>query len=100
MKPESLAVKVMNFSIADLTALPVIKTKEVLSGLKLTPREELVARRILHEISERLEFLTAVGLGYLSLDRSALVALQRRKPAHPAGHADWLQVARRALRAG
>ena len=39
--------------------------------MKLTPREELVARRIVNEISERLEFLNAVGLGYLSLDRSA-----------------------------
>ncbi len=71
LKPESLAVKVMNLSIADLTALPVIKAKDVMSGLKFTPREELLARRIVHEISERLEFLTAVGLGYLSLDRSA-----------------------------
>ncbi len=71
LKPESLAVKVVGLSIADLTALPVLKTKEVLSGLKLTPREELVARRILHEINERLEFLTDVGLGYLSLGRSA-----------------------------
>jgi excinuclease ABC subunit A len=71
LKPESLAVKVMDFSIADLTALPVIKSQEVLAGLKLTPRERLVARRIVNEISERLEFLNAVGLGYLSLDRSA-----------------------------
>jgi excinuclease ABC subunit A len=71
LKPESLAVKVMDLSIADITALPVIKTSAVVSGLKLTPREELVARRIVSEISERLEFLNAVGLGYLSLDRSA-----------------------------
>ena len=46
LKPESLAVKVMNLSIADLTALPVIKTQEALAGLTLTPREKLVARRI------------------------------------------------------
>jgi len=71
LKPESLAVTVMNLSIADLTALPVIKSEEALTGLKLTPREELVARRLVNEISERLEFLNAVGLGYLSLDRSA-----------------------------
>jgi excinuclease ABC subunit A len=71
LKPESLAVKLAGLSIADLTALPVLKTREVTSALKLTPREELVARRILHEINERLEFLNAVGLGYLSLDRSA-----------------------------
>ncbi len=71
LKPESLAVTVMDLSIADLTALPVTKTREVLTGLKLTARQALVARRILNEISERLEFLHAVGLGYLSLDRSA-----------------------------
>jgi excinuclease ABC subunit A len=71
LRPESLAVTVMNLSIADLTALPVIKTQEIMGGLKLTAREELVARRLVNEISERLEFLNAVGLGYLSLDRSA-----------------------------
>ena len=71
LKPESLSVTVMNLSIADLTALPVMKTQEALAGLQLTPREELVARRIVSEIRERLEFLNAVGLGYLSLDRSA-----------------------------
>jgi excinuclease ABC subunit A len=71
LKPESLAVTVMDLSIADLTALPVIKAQQVLSELQLTPREELVARRIVNEIGERLEFLNAVGLGYLSLGRSA-----------------------------
>jgi excinuclease ABC subunit A len=71
LKPESLAVTVMNLSIADLTALPVTRAGEVLGELKLTPREEMVARRIVNEIGERLGFLNAVGLGYLSLDRSA-----------------------------
>ena len=71
LRPESLAVKVMNLSIADFTALPISRAQEVAAGLKLSPREEILARRILSEISERLEFLRAVGLGYLSLDRSA-----------------------------
>ena len=71
LKPESLAVKVMDLSIADLTGLPVTKAQDVLRDLKLSPREELLARRIVNEITERLEFLVAVGLGYLSLDRSA-----------------------------
>ncbi len=71
LRPESLAVTVARLSIADFTALPVSRAREVIDGLELTPREELVARRILHEIAERLEFLRAVGLGYLSLDRSA-----------------------------
>ena len=62
LKPESLAVKVMGLSIADLTALPVTRTQEAVPGLELTPREELVARRIVNEISERLEFLTPWGL--------------------------------------
>jgi excinuclease ABC subunit A len=71
LKLESLAVTVMDLSIADLTALPVIDTQQALGKLKLTPREEILARRIVNEIRERLEFLNAVGLGYLSLDRSA-----------------------------
>jgi len=71
LRPESLAVKVAGLSIADFTALPISRAQEVVASLKLTPREEILARRILHEISERLEFLRAVGLGYLSLDRSA-----------------------------
>ncbi len=71
LRPESLAVAVAGLSIADFTALPVSRAQEVLKKLKLNPREEILARRILHEISERLEFLRAVGLAYLSLDRSA-----------------------------
>ncbi|MBI4167117.1 MAG: excinuclease ABC subunit UvrA [Acidobacteria bacterium] len=71
LRPESLAVSVAGLSIADYTALPVGRAREVIAGLSLTPREEIVARRILHEIEARLEFLHAVGLGYLSLDRSA-----------------------------
>ena len=71
LRPESLAVTVAGLSIADFTALPVSGAQEVIAGLKLAPREELLARRILHEIAERLNFLCAVGLGYLSLDRSA-----------------------------
>ncbi len=71
LRPESLAVSVAGHSIADFTALPVSRALEVVGKIQLSPREELLARRILNEISERLEFLRAVGLGYLSLDRSA-----------------------------
>jgi excinuclease ABC subunit A len=71
LKPESLAVTVAELSIADFTALPVSQAQGVLKNLRLNPREEIVARRIVNEIHERLEFLDAVGLGYLSLDRSA-----------------------------
>ena len=71
LRAESLAVTVADLSIADFTALPVVHAQEVLGELQLSPREELLARRILSEVAERLGFLRAVGLGYLSLDRSA-----------------------------
>jgi excinuclease ABC subunit A len=71
LRPESLAVTVAGHSIAHFTALPVSRAVEVAGKIGLSPREELLARRILNEISERLEFLRAVGVGYLSLDRSA-----------------------------
>ncbi len=71
LRPESLAVKVSGLTIADFTALPVHRELETARALKLTPREEALARRIVNEICERLEFLDQVGVGYLSLDRSA-----------------------------
>jgi len=71
LRPESLAVTVMNLSIADLTALPVSRAQTVLKELRMTERQAFIAQRILNAIFERLEFLEAVGLGYLSLDRSA-----------------------------
>ena len=71
LRPESLAVTVVNLSIADLTALPVSRAQGVLRELRMTERQAFIAQRILNAIFERLEFLDAVGLGYLSLDRSA-----------------------------
>jgi excinuclease ABC subunit A len=71
LRPESLAVKVNGLSIADFTALPVSRAQEVAGKIKLAGREEIIAGRIMHEIRERLQFLNAVGLGYISLSRSA-----------------------------
>ena len=71
LRPESLAVKVGDLSIADFTSLPLNRALEAARKIRFTPREALIAERIRREIAERLEFLTAVGLGYLSLDRSA-----------------------------
>ncbi|HTV57091.1 MAG TPA: excinuclease ABC subunit UvrA, partial [Terriglobia bacterium] len=71
LRPESLAVRVADLSIADFTALPVSREAEVVRGMQLNGREEILGRRILNEVSARLEFLQQVGLGYLSLDRSA-----------------------------
>jgi len=71
LRPESLAVKVNGMSIADFTGLSVARSFEVAEKIKLKGREELIAGRIMHEIVERLQFLHAVGLGYISLSRSA-----------------------------
>ena len=71
LRPESLAVKVSGMSIADFTALPVSRALESARSIKLAGREEIIAGRVMHEIVERLQFLNAVGLGYISLDRSA-----------------------------
>ncbi len=71
LKPASLAVRVKNVSIADLTAMPVGRALETARAWKLGERETLIAGRIREEIENRLEFLLAVGLDYLSLHRSA-----------------------------
>jgi excinuclease ABC subunit A len=71
LRPESLAVRVNGMSIAEFTAMPVSRALEVASKIKLGGREEAIAGRLVHEIVERLQFLNAVGLGYISLDRSA-----------------------------
>jgi excinuclease ABC subunit A len=71
LRPESLAVKVNGMSIADFTGLSVARSLEVARKITLSGREEIIAGRIVHEIVERLQFLNAVGLGYISLDRSA-----------------------------
>ncbi len=71
LRPESLAVKVNGMSIADFTALPVSRAVEAAAHIQLSEREERIAGRIRKEIAERLGFLNAVGLGYISLNRSA-----------------------------
>jgi excinuclease ABC subunit A len=71
LRPESLAVKVNGLSIADFTELPVSRSLELARKIKLTGREAAIAGRVVHEIVERLQFLNAVGLGYIALDRSA-----------------------------
>src|SRR5689334_18613503 len=71
LRPESLAVKVNGLSIGDFTALPVSRAVNTSGDITLNDREKLIAGRVLHEIKERLQYLNAVGLGYISLDRSA-----------------------------
>jgi excinuclease ABC subunit A len=73
LRPESLAVKIASFSIADFTDLPLIQARAAVDKIrgKLTLRHHKIAGRPLNEIAERLDFLLNVGLGYLTLNRSA-----------------------------
>lgn len=71
LKPSSLAVLLGERNIADLASLTVEEADHFFSKLKLTPREEHIARQVLKEICERLKFLRNVGLQYLTIDRAA-----------------------------
>jgi excinuclease ABC subunit A len=71
LKKESLAVKVKDLSITDCTGLSIREAFRLFSRLGLPPKERTIARRILKEIKERLQFLVNVGLDYLTLDREA-----------------------------
>jgi excinuclease ABC subunit A len=71
LKPSSLAVRVKDTTIGEITSMPVARALETVRGWKLTGREEQIGGRAVEEIRHRLEFLIAVGLDYLSLDRSS-----------------------------
>ncbi len=75
LRPESLAVTVAmgggDLSIAEFTALSMERALQGARSMHFTGRDRIVADRLQREIVERLEFLNAVGLDYLSLDRSA-----------------------------
>ncbi len=71
LQPESLAVKVNGLGIGDYTNLPISETVGKFDDITLTPREEKIAGLVLKEIRNRIQFLDAVGLGYLTLDRGS-----------------------------
>ena len=71
LRPASLAVRVKNFSIAEFTALPVSRALMTVRNWEFGERDMQIAGRVLDEIRRRLEFLSAVGLDYIGLDRSA-----------------------------
>jgi excinuclease ABC subunit A len=64
-------VRVKNFSIAEFTSLPLARALMTVRNWELSDRESQIAGRVVDEIRRRLEFLSAVGLDYLSLERSA-----------------------------
>jgi len=71
LKPMVLAVTVGGLSIAELTSLSIMRARQVLADIQWSERELAIARAILKELHERLGFLVDVGLGYLTLDRTA-----------------------------
>ncbi|MRR30698.1 excinuclease ABC subunit UvrA, partial [bacterium] len=76
LRPEALAVTILDSNIVQVTTWPVNRTLEWISQLAavdnpLSPRHRAIAERILKEISARLGFLVNVGLDYLTLHRSA-----------------------------
>src|SRR6202047_104606 len=73
LRPESLAVKIAGLSIADFTALPLSEARAAVAKIRgrLSLRHRKIAGRPLSEIAERIDFLLNVGLGYLTLTRSA-----------------------------
>jgi len=71
LKLQSLSVKVKGRTISDYVNLPIAEALDAVDSLQLTDREAIIAERILKEIQERLRFLNDVGVGYLTLGRSA-----------------------------
>jgi excinuclease ABC subunit A len=71
LKDKVLAVRIDGKSIIDVTDLPVTGSAAWFRSLKLTDREQEIARQIIKEIQSRLDFLEKVGLGYLTLSRNA-----------------------------
>ena len=70
LRPESLAVKIAGLWIADFTSLPLSEARAAVDKMRgqLTLRQRKIAGRPLGEVAERIDFLLAVGLGYLTLD--------------------------------
>ena len=71
LKDASLAVKVNGKNIAEVTDMSIVDALEFFNNLKLSEKEEIIAKQVLKEIRERLGFLKNVGLDYLTMSRMA-----------------------------
>jgi excinuclease ABC subunit A len=70
LRKESISVKVGGKNIAEVTAMPILESREFFKNLVLTEKEQIIAKQILKEINNRIGFLINVGLDYLTLDRT------------------------------
>lgn len=71
LRVESRFIKIKEHNISEVCALSIGDAVDFFEVLDMNPREYEIARRILKEVRERLQFLMEVGLDYLSLDRTA-----------------------------
>lgn len=71
LRPEVLAIKVADSSIASVAAMSLGDCVEFFAKIKLSKRDEKIAAQVLRELRARLDFLISVGLDYLSLERAA-----------------------------
>lgn len=71
LKIDALIIKIDEKNIANVSSMNIDKAIEYFKGIKLSPREMAIAEKVLYEITNRLTFLSNVGLNYLTLDRTA-----------------------------
>lgn len=71
LKKEALYVRIGNKTIADVVEMPIAELHDFFTHLQLNEQEVLIAKRLLTEIKNRIQFLMDVGLGYLTLNRSS-----------------------------
>jgi excinuclease ABC subunit A len=69
LKPQALLVKIAGKNIADLVVMPVNQLKSFFDNMQLNEQDAQIAKRLLIEINNRLQFLNDVGLSYLTLNR-------------------------------
>lgn len=69
LKKEATWVKIGGMSITELVEMPIVNLKQWFDNLQLSYHDASIAKRLLTEISNRLQFLLDVGLGYLTLNR-------------------------------
>jgi excinuclease ABC subunit A len=72
LKPESLAVRLGQHRLKDLTSVSIRESLQRINTLQLTPRQAQIGDLALREVKARLQFLLDVGLDYLTLDRTAM----------------------------
>ena len=71
LRAESLSVYIADKNISDVSKMSIETAKEYFQKLKLSAEKKIIAEQVLREINSRLNFMTNVGLGYLTLDRKS-----------------------------